>query len=221
MRREIDLKEISDGKLYSSNDLVKTDCHDCVGCSDCCKGMGRSIVLDPMDLWRITYHKKMSFEEMLDKTIELNVVDGMILPNLKLAGKDEACAFLTEEGRCSIHDVRPGICRLFPLGRIYEEDGFRYFLQVNECSKKEKSKIKVKKWLQIDKIKSYEAYIIVWHNFLKTCQAALPGLTKEEEKILVLYVLKTFYQTPFTTAEFYEEFYYRLDQVKQTLGLAE
>ena len=27
------LKDISDGKLYSSNDMVKVGCHDCIGCS--------------------------------------------------------------------------------------------------------------------------------------------------------------------------------------------
>ena len=49
MKRYIDLNEISDGKLYTANDLVKADCHDCKGCSACCQGMGSSIVLDPMD----------------------------------------------------------------------------------------------------------------------------------------------------------------------------
>lgn len=40
MKREIDMKEISDGKLYGPNDLVKADCGDCHGCFDCCRGMG-------------------------------------------------------------------------------------------------------------------------------------------------------------------------------------
>ena len=39
MEREIDLKEISDGKLYSANDMVKAGCDDCKGCSDCCRGV--------------------------------------------------------------------------------------------------------------------------------------------------------------------------------------
>ena len=29
MEREIDLKEISDGKLYEANDMVKAGCDDC------------------------------------------------------------------------------------------------------------------------------------------------------------------------------------------------
>ena len=54
MEREIDLKEISDGKLYSSSDMVKADCGDCKGCSACCQGMGSSILLDPYDIYRLS-----------------------------------------------------------------------------------------------------------------------------------------------------------------------
>ena len=31
MKRNIDLNEISDGRLYSSGDMGKADCHDCAG----------------------------------------------------------------------------------------------------------------------------------------------------------------------------------------------
>lgn len=53
MLREVDLNEISDGKLYNSNDMVKADCGGCMGCSSCCQGMGNSIILDPLDLHRL------------------------------------------------------------------------------------------------------------------------------------------------------------------------
>ena len=33
MKRNIDIKEISDGKLYGPNDMVKADCRGCEGCS--------------------------------------------------------------------------------------------------------------------------------------------------------------------------------------------
>ena len=36
MRREVTLEEISDGRLYDANDMVKADCQDCKGCHDCC-----------------------------------------------------------------------------------------------------------------------------------------------------------------------------------------
>ena len=83
MLREIDLAEVSDGKLYTNNDMAKTDCGGCQGCSDCCRGMGNSIILDPYDIYRMSIGLNMNFEELMEKHLELNVVDGIILPNLK------------------------------------------------------------------------------------------------------------------------------------------
>ena len=82
MKREVSLEDLK--KLYSSNDMVKADCQGCPGCSDCCQGMGESIILDPFDVYRLRKNLNVSFEELLDGQIELNVVDGVILPNLKM-----------------------------------------------------------------------------------------------------------------------------------------
>ena len=84
MLRECNLDEISDGKKYSINDMVKADCDDCKGCSACCHGMGSSIVLDPLDVHRLMSHFQTRFEVLLEDKIELNIVDGVILPNLKM-----------------------------------------------------------------------------------------------------------------------------------------
>ena len=124
MKRNVDLKDISDGRLYSSNDMVKADCGYCKGCFACCQGMGNSIILDPLDIHRLTTGLQCTIEALLSKHVELNVVDGIILPNLKMQEESQQCAFLNSEGRCSIHPIRPGICRLFPLGRYYENGGF-------------------------------------------------------------------------------------------------
>ena len=53
MLRNINLNEISDGNLYTANDLVRADCGGCHGCSDCCQGMGDSIILDPYDFYQV------------------------------------------------------------------------------------------------------------------------------------------------------------------------
>ena len=135
MKRNIDMQEVSDGKLYTSADLARLGCSDCAGCSDCCQGMGESIILDPYDIYQLTKRLGCTFQDLLQDKIELNPVDGVILPNLALNGSEEKCGFLNEQGRCSIHAIRPGFCRLFPLGRIYEDHTFHYFLQIHECKK--------------------------------------------------------------------------------------
>lgn len=219
MKRNIDINEISDGKLYGINDLVKAECNDCKGCSDCCRGMGTSIILDPYDVYRMSGGLSLSFEQMLNSSIELNVVDGIILPNLKMNGKDESCMFLNEAGRCSIHKVRPGICRLFPLGRIYEKDSFQYFIQVYECSNKNRTKVKVKKWIDTPNTNEYENYIMDWHNLLMDLEQKIVEHTEDKfMKQISLLVLNIFYIRSYDMEDdFYPQFNNRLVEVKDNI----
>lgn len=219
MLRDIDLSEVSDGKLYTNNDMVKTDCNGCKGCSECCHGMGNSIILDPYDIYQLCKGLGTTFENLLACSIELNVADGIILPNLKMSGDTERCSFLTEEGRCSIHGFRPGICRLFPLGRYYEEKSFRYFLQIKECPYPNKTKTKIRKWLGIERLKEYEAYTNDWHYYLKPLQEyAMSFEDSEKIKAISMFILQTFYLTPYQTdQDFYPQFYARIQSGQSPL----
>jgi hypothetical protein len=215
MEREIDMKEVSDGRFYGLRDMVKAGCDDCRGCCDCCRGMGTSIVLDPYDIYRLTAGLGVSFEQLLTDRVELNLAEGLILPNLKMGGEDESCGFLNEEGRCSIHPYRPGMCRIFPLGRYYENGSFQYFIQVHECPREPKTKVKVQKWIDTPDVKRNEAFITDWHYYLKGLSAQIQEAQDGNyQKNISLFILKQFYQTPYEQGrDFYEQFYERLDPV--------
>lgn len=222
MRRNVSLSEISDGRLYGEGDMVRADCHGCMGCSACCKGMGNSVICDPYDVWRLTLGLGVTVEGLLEAgKLELNVVDGCVLPNLKMSGQEESCAFLDREGRCSIHESRPGICRLFPLGRFYEENGdFRYFLQTGECLGKNRSKIKISKWIDVPQQGKNHDFICAWHRLLKeveTCVAA--DDVGERARALNMSLLHIFYLTPYLPGEdFYQQFYERLERFREISG---
>ena len=220
MKREVDINEISDGKLYDANDLVKADCNDCKGCCDCCKGMGESITLDPYDVYRLTTGLNVSFEILLADKVALDMYDGIILPHLNMNGPEEACAFLNEEGRCSIHAIRPGICRLFPLGRIYENGNFKYFLQVNECSNKNRTKVKVKKWIDTPELKKNESFINQWHDYVNAVQNKVNSDMDEEMiRKINLFNLQHFYIEPYHADDFYTQFETRLAKAKVIIGV--
>ena len=205
------MSEISDGQLYKANDLVKCGCNDCAGCSDCCHGMSDTIILDPYDIFNLTKGLNRTFSELLsDEVIELHFVDGVLLPNLKM-GPNDACSFLNDSGRCSIHSFRPGFCRLFPLGRIYDEDSFSYFLQVHECPHENKTKVKVKKWLDIPALPKYEQFILTWHRHLKDFGEELSHADPGDVAKLTTTFLKHYFEKPYDVeGDFYEEFYARL-----------
>ena len=169
--------------------------------------MGSSILLDPYDLFRLTTGLNRSFDQLLDDKIELNVVDGLILPNLKMQEKTQACGFLNAQGRCSIHPLRPGICRIFPLGRYYEDRSFRYFLQVHECKKEPKTKVKVQKWIDTPQAGRNEQFIIDWHYFVRDLSEQMTNADDNYQKTVSLYLLKNFYQKPYEDSrDFYDSF---------------
>lgn len=214
MKREIEIDEISDGRRYGLNDMVKADCQDCKGCWDCCTEMGDSILLDSLDVHQIRAGTGESVPRLLEERLGLTVVDGIVLPHLKLLGASEACGFLNEENRCSIHEFRPGLCRLFPLGRIYENRSVQYFLQTRECRKQNRGKVKVKKWLGIPNAPQYQQYIVDWHYFLTDLQEEMEERRDEElRKKENLRLLETFYLTDYDPeADFYSQFYDRLSR---------
>ena len=220
MLRNVSLEEISDGRLYGVNDMAKLGCNDCAGCSSCCRGMGNTIVLDPYDVWRLTDGLGVSLQQLLAGHLELNVVDGIILPNLKMSGEEETCSFLDANGRCTIHAYRPGICRLFPLGRIYEDGGFRYFLQVYECAKETRAKVKVRKWIDMPEPKRYDAFVCTWHYFLKDLERVIGKDTSgQAAKTISLYLIRQFYLSPYKKEEdFYPQFEERLTGAKRALA---
>ncbi len=177
--------------------MVKAGCGECQGCSDCCRGMGSSIFLDPMDIYRLTTGLECSFEDLLSTCVELHVVDGFIQPNMKMVGKEEQCPFLNEKGRCNIHAIRPGICRLFPLGRCYDgEGGFQYFLQIYECKKEPEVQSKDQKLGSVWKrLEDTSGFVAQWHIFQKDAQKVLAGISQEAlVKKIHLYLLAQFYQ---------------------------
>lgn len=199
--------------LFDSNDMVKAGCNDCEGCFDCCRGMGQSIVLDPYDIYMLEKNLKCSFEALLQNKVELQVVDGLILPNLKMQENSEKCGFLNEEGRCSIHTFRPGLCRLFPLGRNYNDGELKYFLLDNACQKQNHTKIKVKKWLDVPELKQYEKFLVDWHYFRKRLQEAIVQMQSDEDiKALNMKMLQLFYLMPYQRDDFYEDFSERMSK---------
>lgn len=198
-------------KFYDLNDLVRADCHDCADCSACCRDMGDSILLDPYDAYQMQRGGGFTMEELLVKGIaSLTVWRGLVLPCLRMDTDTGACAFL-RENRCSIHDFRPGICRLFPLGRNFEEGRMSYFLLDGACGNRERSKIKVGKWLGVQPAAKYHAFVLAWHELRGRLIETLADGDEERAKQVSMELVQRFFLTPYDLKEdFYRQFYERV-----------
>ena len=141
-----------------------------------------------------------------------------------MRGTDESCAFLQKDGRCGIHEFRPGLCRLFPLGRDYDGTSFRYFIVENGCPLPDKAKVKISSWLGVSDLSAYESFVSSWHYFTKELKERIAEMAKDPEngpeavRRLNLQVLNTVYGTPYdATKDFYKLFAMRLIHMRRAL----
>ena len=107
----------------------------CGGCGDCCR-QREDIVLSGYDLFRIS--RRLGLPPALTANAFCRQYMGSVslLPVMRLAPRDDrsrSCPFLWND-RCSIHEDKPLVCALYPLGQSIEKDGHvEYFLQPIDC----------------------------------------------------------------------------------------
>jgi Fe-S-cluster containining protein len=179
--------------------------------------MGDTIHLDPYDCFLLSQNLGIPFSGLLDQQIALHVEEGMILPHLKMQEESGNCSFLDQDGRCSIHSFRPGLCRLFPLWRNYQDGTMQYFIVEDGCTMEDKTKVKISKWLDIPQLSQYETFAVSWHYFVKERkQQFMESGDDSYNKKMNLFLLQTFYLDGFDAGrDFYEQFGERLERVKK------
>lgn len=94
----------------------------------------------------------------------------------------------------------------------------KYIIQIHECAKKNRSKIKVKKWIDTPDLRQYRKFVWDWHQFLLDVQEVFYQ-TEDADLIknLNMYVLSRFYTKSYEeNRDFYEQFYERLEESKKT-----
>ena len=201
-------ERFKDNRKYTHDDMAAIGCDDCNGCDSCCHGMGDTIVQDPYDMYlfcrnmRVSGGAQVTFELLIsqDGPWELSDQDGVVLPNIKMV-EDGHCPFLNDK-RCSIHPIRSGLCRLFPLGRGFEDDSaISYYIMGGKygCEKLSDgaSRVKISDWLGYPDIERYEKFQISWHEIKANVRESAPGLSDDDHRKLQEKLLDVFYRHPY------------------------
>ena len=225
MRTIEDLDTITDGCTYYLEDFVNADPNGCDNCHACCLGVSDYVAINPFDFYQMLKGSRKTFEVLMADNLICVEEQKLSLPFLKTHGEEEHCSFLNSEGRCSIHSTRPDICRLFPLARVYDTDGFHYTLQVNACIKPELDSVMVQSHIQIKLPKEYTAFIWSWYLVIKALRFRLKFVRGEEDLKAVQELFWTsFYaseklNTAPTPKAFFEIYFKELPAIKNSLGI--
>jgi len=116
-------------KVLSEQDAFQLLCG-INGCTSNCCTKSAPIVLNPYEIALICRESRVSYEDLLDI---LDTDRAKSFP-LVMLPRDPACHFWTGKG-CRIYAARPLACRLFPLGRVYDQGESLIVLpELNVCS---------------------------------------------------------------------------------------
>lgn len=133
----------------------------CKKCGFCCNF---AIILYPFDIMNICRHLNIKTKEFLEKYAVIVPDENKIMRCvLKKAPK---CLF-NKDNLCTIYNARPVRCRLFPIGRYFEDNKVEYLLPRNRCigfnSNKKQS---VKEWVNDQDASQFDDMANEWSNFI-------------------------------------------------------
>lgn len=93
-----------------------------------------------------------------------------------------------------------------------------YILLTQLCSKKDRTKEKVRKWIGIEPFVQYEEFCIRWHGLRKRLEKLNEEADAEQVKMMSMYVLQSFYMKEYEMERpFYEQFSQRLQVLEHAL----
>ena len=194
----------------------------CRKCGKCCKHQD-TILFTPRDIFNIARKFHMTPEEVINKYAETYIGSASRIPVVHMVprGQNAVCPFL-RDGLCSIHDCKPTVCALFPLGRVVVnaeklekglEDGqveVKYILNDIDCGSR-KQVHTVREWLARFGIPEHDEFFLLWSRLT----AKLHRMIRElEEHHMSGETLSLFWNAIFcslyldydTSAEFFPQF---------------
>lgn len=175
-------------KLLTAEDHADIECSDCVGCENsCCRELSAQITLDSFDMALLKEGLDKTFDELLaEGLIELRLINGAEVPILGNKPDKRECIFLKDDGRCNIHPFRAGICRMYPLARLWQGNGnFAYYLQPGECTHRTVKSTRIADWLGYPNMEKYESEVKAFHARLKEYRLAYVTEPDPDRKICI------------------------------------
>lgn len=194
----------------------------CRRCGKCCIHQDM-IIFNARDIFNIAKKKGMTMQQVVEAYTEVYIGRNSRIPIIHLLsnGPKGACPLLAN-GRCSVHDCKPTVCALFPLGRVAinrtddqapgegEMPTIKYILNDHSCGSAKKVNT-VRSWLAKFGIPEQDEFYLLWNKVLMSLTPAVMKLEEEKVSEPVLEMLwgviyETLYLHYDTSQEFMPQF---------------
>ena len=184
MKGEATMEEFSSQLL----DLDSEFRFKCRKCGKCCKHQN-TILFTARDVFNIAKKLDLSTEDVINQYAETYIGSASRIPVVHMVprGPSEACPFLTD-GRCSIHECKPVVCALYPLGRVIVNaesvtkgltpDGeltVKYMLNNTDCGSQKRTNT-VRNWLARFGIPEHDKFFLLWSDVVVELTATVHAM---------------------------------------------
>lgn len=128
---------LDDFEKFQSNILKPTDTFqfDCKMCGSCCRKRQEPILMTGLDIFRIAQALGIPPKQVIEEKTEGYIGDQSHVPVLVLKERLDGSCSLMRKGKCMVHNNKPVVCALFPLGRMYNTitHEIQYFKNPHSC----------------------------------------------------------------------------------------
>lgn len=206
-------------------------CFSCDNCGGCCRKQ-EDLILNPYDIFRMAKHLEITPEEWMDLYGRIHIGHGSRFPilRIKLIGETERCPFL-KDSHCSLHQVKPDVCAMYPLGRSVcipqtenstqpkADPEVAYFHSGCQCGN-QKGEQTVREWLDMFGLYDREEVFVRWSMAVNEVSVFIREIEKQvadENLMHVIWnmVISLLYVRYDTGKEFLPQFRKNLHKLKQ------
>ena len=100
---------------------------ECQQCGDCCKGYG-GVFVTPEDIHAIADYLRTDREHFVENYCQMSGTKPVIAQ-----GPDGYCIFWDNSKQCTIHPVKPGMCRTWPFIKSVLTDIANWRIMASSC----------------------------------------------------------------------------------------
>ena len=202
----------------------------CRACGQCCMNR-KDILLNPRDIYNIAKELGITPGEVYFKYCDKYIGDSSCLPvvRLKAVGANKQCLLL-KDCKCSVHNSKPIVCALYPLGRGISKqkdkpssiEDIYYIRQPLSCNCKAERHT-VRDWLNNFGIPIEDQYYVDWVELISELAQQFNEIKKitPEDKLATIYgmVGLAMYCSYSTEDKFEPQFKHNCQQIREIMRI--
>lgn len=159
-------------------------CFHCTRCGNCCRDLEGELMLEPSDAYGLARCLRAqgmgtSIHDVYERYAHTDMLEGCLpIYLVNTVGENHACVFL-RDGRCSVYEGRPQMCRIYPFFASPGERGKTF--EVFQCMDSHAAhftggKVLVKDWLNYNFSKERRGIMTAEANRLPVLGHLLHGM---------------------------------------------